>query len=157
MGNRRHHGNESHERDGLETISFQLCFARTESFSLRSLQKLVGELCFWGGGKFCGKFGGNLVGFFGPTGPTKQRLKIIGGRFRIIFRKRIRASKQMFCANFVLQTCSRKKASSNYTVKPAPPSNARPMRARQVVTVQPYFVGARPRGCTTTHPSKKGS
>ena len=58
------------------------------------LQKLVGEL-FWILG---GKFGGNLVGFF-------RTHKIKAQNFRSIFREKIRASKKIFRANFVLQTC----------------------------------------------------
>ena len=53
-------------------------------------------------GKFSGKFGGNFRDFF-LTHRTKAQT--FRGKFRSIFRKKIRSSKKIFRANFTLQTC----------------------------------------------------
>ena len=69
------------------------------------LQKLVGEffLIFAGKfGKFSGKFGGNFPGFSLTQRTKAQKIR---GKFRSIFRKKIRGSKKIFRAKFTLQTC----------------------------------------------------
>ena len=58
---------------------------------------------FWvGGGKFCGKFYGK---FWGILLDPQNKAQIYRGIFRSIFREKIRASKTIFRANFILQTC----------------------------------------------------
>ena len=53
-------------------------------------------------GNFSGKFGGNFPGIF-LTHRTKAQT--FRGKFRSIFRKKIRGSKKIFRAKFTLQTC----------------------------------------------------
>ena len=76
-----------------------------ESLLPAILQKLVGEFFwFFAGkfGKFSGKFGGNFPGFFLTHRTKAQKFR---GKFRSIFRKKIRSSKNIFRAKFTLQTC----------------------------------------------------
>ena len=73
---------------------------RAQSVLPALLQKLVGEF-FILGGNFAGNVGGNLAGiFYQQNKGSKNR-----GKIRSIFREKICASKKLFRANFVLQTC----------------------------------------------------
>ena len=76
------------------------------SFSLRSCRSSSVNFFFWffAGkfGKFSGKFGGNFPGFFLTHRTKAQKIR---GKFRSIFRKKIRSSKKIFRAKFTLQTC----------------------------------------------------
>ena len=67
----------------------------------------VPEIFCFLGGKCCGKFGGNFVGFFRTHQIKAQKC---WGNFRNISRESICASK-IFRANFVLQTCHPRKSS----------------------------------------------
>ena len=58
---------------------------------------------------FSGKFGGNFPGIFLTHRTKAQKIR---GKFRSIFRKKIRGSKQFFRAKFTLQTCHLKKMAS---------------------------------------------
>ena len=69
------------------------------------LQKLVGEFFvdFWDG-NFVGNLAGILRDFSDPQ-CVKGKAQTFWGKFRSIFREKIRGSKRIFRANFVLQTC----------------------------------------------------
>ena len=70
------------------------------------LQKLVGDLCFdFSQGNLenlVGKLEGIFRGFFLTHRTKAQNFR---GKFRSIFRKKIRGSKNIFHAKFTLQTC----------------------------------------------------
>ena len=61
-----------------------------------------------------GKFGGKFVGFF-QTHQIKAQ-----GKFRSIFREKFRASKTLFRANFVRQTCRSKISRENNSATRSP-------------------------------------
>ena len=64
------------------------------------LQKLIGDfLDFWEG-----NLAGILAGI-SPPPPAKKKAQKYRGNFRSSFREKIRGSKKIFRANFVLQTC----------------------------------------------------
>ena len=93
-----------HRISGPKTYLFGLIF-RSWLVLPALLQKLVGEFFwFFAGkfGKFNGKFGGNFPGIF--SDPQNKGSKF-SGKFRSIFRKKIRGSKKIFRAKFTLQTC----------------------------------------------------
>ena len=70
-------------------------------FALHALlQKLVGD--FFSKGKIGGKFGGNFAGYFLSHRIKAQNYR---GKFRSIFRKKIRSSEIILRAKFTLQTC----------------------------------------------------
>ena len=58
-------------------------FQSHQTFLPAPLQKLVGELFLTFAGKFCGRFGGNLAGFF--SDPQKAEQKKSRGKLRSIF------------------------------------------------------------------------
>ena len=71
-------------------------------FSLRSCRSSSVNFFLLLGGKFSGKFGGNFAGFLLAHKIEAQNFR---GKFLSIFREKFRASKKIFRANFVLQTC----------------------------------------------------
>ena len=86
-----------------------LCYSKTflvpNIFSLRSCRSSSANFFWFFAGKFgklCGKFGGNFPGYFLTHRTKAQKFR---GKFRSIFRKRIRGSKRIFRAKFTLQTC----------------------------------------------------
>ena len=68
----------------------------------------------FGEGNLAGNFTGILWDFFWPT----KKGSNFAGKFRSIFREKIRAWKKIFRANFVLQTCHPKKKERNKKTNP---------------------------------------